>query len=948
MAIFTMLFRKMARNRWLVAGLWIGMVLCVALTSSLPMYRDAILQRMLLKELDKYYEKEGVHPGNLYAGVTLQISTRDKHPETIAWLEAVWRRHSGSAPDIRWLENFKAFQTIRMDLVPEDAATANPEKKRAGSVAMQTGLFDRVRLKDGRLPSPEPVDGVIEAVVTDAALVNLDMIVGNVFVTDDKDVPEPIRIRPVGVIAERDLGDLYWNHGTLRRFETAFIVDERLFAQWIVGRVPVLSARFHATADYTQFELDTAEAFLGVKDRLERELKTVFQYSATVQAPSEAAMTVYREREDRLDALLWSLNVPLFVLIAFYLFLVSRLLVERQKPEIAVLRSRGAGRWQIVAMLSMETLFLAVTAALAGPLAGLWFVRVIGSADQFMSFVHRKALDVELVPEVLLYAGAAALFAFVVNLIPVFGATKASIVDQRRQSARRKERSWWHTLGMDAILIAVSLYGLYVFRRRMDDLLSLGLDSRDLGEDPLLFIVPSLFVLGFGLLLLRLYPWFVRLVYWLGRSRWSPALYSTLLLVGRRSTQYHTLMLFLILTVGTGLFNASAARTLNGNLEEQIWYGQGADIILQQRWVNDAPPAIPGAPAPPAVGPTKVNYLEPPFDVFHTLPGVEHAARVFVKDGAEFVADDARGTIRLMGIDTDDFGYTAWMKDKLNPYPLYEYLNLIAPDPHAVLISRTMADQYGLKPGDEMYVGWSGTGYMTVMVYGVIDYFPTFNPNPGGKDGDKDGRTPMLVVGHLEQIQNDLAIEPYKVWIKLRSNEDREAFYASLEERGIFLESFSDTYVSISESRSDPFRLAMNGVMTLSLILSLAICFIGFLLYWILTLQGRMLQLGIFRAMGISFMQMLGMLSMEQILTTGAGFAIGLASGFAAGRLYVPLFQLAFDPGKIVPPFEIMHYASDTVRLLALTIVMLLAAAAFLGWLLKRMNVYQAVKLGED
>ena len=150
MAIFTMLFRKMARNRWLVAGLWIGMVLCVALTSSLPMYRDAILQRMLLKELDKYYEKEGVHPGNLYAGVTLQISTRDKHPETIAWLEAVWRRHSGSAPDIRWLENFKAFQTIRMDLVPEDAATANPEKKRAGSVAMQTGLFDRVRLKDGR------------------------------------------------------------------------------------------------------------------------------------------------------------------------------------------------------------------------------------------------------------------------------------------------------------------------------------------------------------------------------------------------------------------------------------------------------------------------------------------------------------------------------------------------------------------------------------------------------------------------------------------------------------------------------------------------------------------------------------------------------------------------------------------------------------------------------
>lgn len=948
MAVFTMLFRKMARNRWLVGGLWIGMVLCVALTSSLPMYRDAILQRMLLKELDQFYEREGVHPGNLYAGVTLQIDNRDKHPGTIAWLESVWRKQLGSASDIRWLENFQSVQTIRMDLVPEDASAANPEKKRNGVIVMQTGLFDRIRLVDGRLPSPEPDDGVIEAVVTDAALVHLDMVVGNVFVTDDKDVPEPVRIRPVGVIAERDLGDLYWNHGTLRRFESAFIVDERLFAQRIVGRIPVLSVRFHATADHTRFELDTAEAFLGVKHRLERELKKVFQYSASVQAPSEAAMSVYREREDRLNALLWSLNVPLFVLIAFYLFLVSRLLVERQKPEIAVLRSRGAGRWQIAAMLSMETLLLSVTAALVGPLAGLWFVRVIGSADQFMSFVQRKALDAELVPEVLLYAGAAALFALVVNWIPVYHATKASIVDQRRQSARRTERSWWHVLGMDAILIAVSLYGLYVFRRRMDDLLSLGLDSRDLGEDPLLFIVPSLFVLGFGLLLLRLYPWLVRLVYRLGRSRWSPALYSALLLVGRRSVRYHTLMLFLILTVGTGLFNASAARTLNGNLEEQIWYSQGADIVLQQRWLNDAPPAMPGAPAPPSAGSAKVNYLEPPFDVFRTLPGVEHAARVFVKDGAEFVADDARGSVRLMGIDTDDFGYTVWMKDGLNPYPLYDYLNLIAPDPHAVLISRTMADQFGLKSGDEMYVGWSGTGYMTVMVYGVVDYFPAFNPNTDGRDGGRDRPPPMLVVGHLELMQNDLAIEPYQVWIKLRSNEDREAFYASLEERGIYLEAFSDTYVSIAESRSDPFRLAMNGVMTLSVILSLAISFVGFLLYWILTLQGRMLQLGIFRAMGISFPQMLGMLSMEQILTTGAGFAIGLASGFAAARLYVPLFQLAFDPGKIVPPFEIMHDASDTVRLLALTIVMLLAAGAFLGWLLKRMKVHQAVKLGED
>jgi putative ABC transport system permease protein len=483
----------------------------------------------------------------------------------------------------------------------------------------------------------------------------------------------------------------------------------------------------------------------------------------------------------------------------------------------------------------------------------------------------------------------------------------------------------------------------------MDDLLRLGLDSMEFGVDPLLFAVPALFVFGFGLLLLRLYPWIVRLIYWAGRSRWRPSLYSSLLLVARRSNQYHPLMLFLILTLGMSIFNVSAARTLNMNLEEQILYRYGADIVLQQQWQDDAPMIVPGMEPVEMPDPEEIHYLEPPFEIIESLPEVEHAAKVFVKDDVYARIDKAYQRVRLMAIETDEFGRTAWMKQGLLPYDFYEYLNLIAPNPHSVLISRTMAEQMEIGPGDTLEIAWEGEQFLAV-VYGVIDYFPSFNPNPSAKkaDAEKQAPAPMLVVAHLETVQNNLVLQPYDVWIKLKEGATAQQLVESLEEKRVILTKFIDVKGEIAQSRNDPFRMAINGVMSLGLVLSLMVSLTGFLLYWVLSMRARALQLGVLRAMGISFGGMVGMLAAEQLLTSGAGMLIGLISGAAAAVLFVPLFQLSFDPGQIVPPFEVWIRAGDTLQMVVIMLTMLAAALIALGILLKRLKIHQAVKLGED
>ena len=952
MAIVTMLLRKMLKNRLLALSLLAGMCLCTALTSSMPIYKEAALQRMLLKELEQSYANTLRYPGILYlsASTQFQMESASQQAEFLSMFDNVVERAVHSGDPLELTELTKEHQTVTFRAKPADPSAADPKINRITKLVGRSHLQDHVDLIDGRWPASEPVDGVYEGLVTDHTLVQLGIVLGTELLTDSSDYPEPLRIKPVGVIAEKDLNDPYWDRARLIAYDNAFFIDETLFSNEILlgAKAPIGVAKWEALFDYNKFTVESANRLTDIKDDLKRYFDERLPYRNVVLLPAGEILLTYEEKEQALQSLLIALNVPIYILVAFYLFMVSNLLVERQRSEIAVLRSRGAGRWQIVAVFAVEAALLTAAAWIIGPYLGILFTSTLGSSDSFLSFVQRKALPVQVSGESFLYAGAAAVFSFLVYLIPVLLATRFSIVDEKRSSSRQNRSGLWQRFGLDFVLIAVSLYGLYSLRNRLLDLLELGLDSNAITVDPLLFAVPSFFILGIGLLSLRLYPYFVSCIYWIGKSKWSAPQYSSLLQVSRRARQYHVMMIFLILTVGTSIYSASAARTINGNIEDQIRHANGSDIVISQQWVDDAPIEDPTDPSSAATSRNrKINYLEPPFEPFLTLPGVQHAARVFTKNDAVFAAGKNMGTAKLMGIVTDEFGLASWMKDGLLDYHFYDYLNLIAGDPRAVLVSQTLAEQYGVVPGDLLEIGWNNSR-IEVTVYAVMEHFPAFNPNHQKVPADPDAEKPMLVVAHLETLQNELALEPYEVWIQTTSPDDRAALYSAIEDRRIPIASIRDTYEQIVESRNDPYRMAMNGVMSLGFILSLLISITGFLLYWMLTLQGRTLQFGIFRAIGISYRQLTGMMTIEQLLTSGAGFAIGLLTGTISSLLFIPMLQISFHPGRIVPPFEVMIESADTGKLTILIGIALFAALLILMVLIRRIKLHQALRLGED
>ncbi|MCS7461092.1 FtsX-like permease family protein [Paenibacillus doosanensis] len=974
MAILVMIMRKMIKNKWLEFSLLLGLIISVGLVSSMPIYTNAILQRLLVKDLELLQENTLQYPGIFWTSTYITGELKPADAKQAIRDADDYMVHTAQ-PRFQLPINSYVIEraTDKYNLVPADAGKIDGTVKRLADITALSDLEDHVRLIDGKFPAAEPVNGVVEVAVVDQALTNLKMVVGQEFEIEDEAAPQKFRFKIVGVIDRKSYDDVYW-YNALSSYNSSLLVAFPWFEKYVSEEQQLMlrSSIWYTTVDYSQMKLDSIPRFIQTYQRTEDFLSSKFP-NYSMKAPALQTLNGYYVKEEKLRTMLWSLNVPVMIMLAYYLFMVSNLITERQKTEIAVLRSRGASRLQIIMGYVVEGLLLGGIALIVGPMCGLYLTRMLGASNGFLEFVQRAALDVRLNREAYQYGMIAVFCSLAMTLLPVLFATRTSIVGHKQQMARQSKSSFWHKYFLDLILIGIALYGLKSFERRMADMQSLGLEASDLQMDPLLFLVPALFILGASFAMLRIYPWMIRGIYGAGRRLWPPSLYSTLLQVGRSTTQYQAIMVFLSVTLATGLFSASAARTINKNAGEKIMYGNGADIAMQIKWEDDAPPpgmdmeesddaddqdagATPVIPEPKK----KIQYSEPPFLPLTQLPGVEHAAKVFTKPEAQFTVGKEKGTATMMGIDTDDFGNTAWLRDGLLDHYFNDYLNLLASNPQAVLISRTLADQFNVKVGDHLYAGWNGVESTMFNIYGIVDYWPSWNPNPkyadksasssGSAAGAKAKKVlaPMLIVGHLSYIQNNMALEPYDVWLKLKPDASSQQLYDALEEKKIPVTKLTDAKQELIKSKNDPFLLAINGVMTLGFIISIVISFCGFLLYWILSLMSRVLQLGILRAMGISFRQLIFMLIGEQLLTSGAAIAIGLLSGSLTSRLFVPMFQLSLQSSSQVPPFQVTFDPRDQLQLYIIVSVMLLMGLFILGTMLSRIKIHQAVKLGED
>ena len=134
-----------------------------------------------------------------------------------------------------------------------------------------------------------------------------------------------------------------------------------------------------------------------------------------------------------------------------------------------------------------------------------------------------------------------------------------------------------------------------------------------------------------------------------------------------------------------------------------------------------------------------------------------------------------------------------------------------------------------------------------------------------------------------------------------------------------------------------------NGMFTLSFILSLVICSVGFLLYWIMTLKKRELLFGVYRAMGMRMGEVRKMILTEQLFASAGG-----GIGAVTTLLFVRLLMVVYLPQKHNLAIEIYIYSIDLLKLLAVLLAVMIFCYLIIRKILRSMKIAKALRLGED
>lgn len=928
------ILRKMISKKWLFIALLIGNILLTGIAASNPLYADAVMQRMLTDDMDAYLTKKNAYPGLVSVFFNGSVKKNGLIKENEALAHAV--PADFGVPARMEVRRYFMSPMQNQPLIERDDAKISS----IGLGALED-VAAHARIVAGRMfDSERRADGTVEVIVSQRALVELNLLMG-----ERREFPkltdadgQPIVIEVVGVYDVSDVEDPYWVRSP-SSYKSECLLDFDLFNRLFVREdLPVaLSGCWYELLDAEQMSARNAQALYETALKYQ-EMGKNRQYLTVTVAFSDILKN-HISQARRVRVTLWVLQAPIYILLAAFVFMVSRQILETEEAEISVLKSRGVSGGQILSMYLLQSCLLALAGTAAGVPLGALITQALGSANAFLEFVSRRALPVRVGRETALYALAAAAVSILAMVLPVRRYAKVSIVAQKQKKARRA-RPFWQKAFLDVIALGTALYGLYSFNGQKAQLAERILAGEV--PDPLLFLCSSLFIIGAGLVAIRLIPLFVSAVFRVFRRLWSPALYASFLTVLRQRANQDFIMIFLVMTIALGVFNAQTARTINDSAEENTRYVTGADVVLREKWESNADQV--------AENPSlDLIYYEPDYGVYQTMEGAASVCKVFTD--ANVSCSVPGGTLKktlLMAIDTDAFGRTVWFDASLLPHHINEYLNAMAQNARAVLVSANFRDEYGLKLGDVINYWNTDSESTRGIIYGFVDYWPGYAPFTHEKSADGVYRETEnhLIVANLSQVQDVMGVRPYSVWV--RAKDGAQFLYDYAETSGTRYAVFEDVDAKIVEMKNDPMIKSLNGVLTVGFIVALALCFIGFLMYWILSIRQRTLQFGIYRAMGMRMREILTMLLNEQLCISVLSIAVGAAVGHLAAKLYMPLIQIAYASSDSYLPLRTSVDVSDTLRLLVIVAVMLIACMAILFTIIRRMKIAQALKLGED
>ena len=930
------MLRKCWAKRWMVLCLVLGSILLIATVVSFPMYRNAAFDRMLKDEFQNYLTEYGEWPAMQEMVI---ISKKEKDGATMARIESLL---DGIYQQLGVTEknNIEYYSLAR---VGAKSLMKNTEELYL-RLAYMSDLPEYAQMISGEMYSEDGLaeDGSIEVVISQQCMVTSDLLIGETIEFDAlKGVDgKKIRMKIVGVFEEADSKDFYWQVSP-DAMDNVCLMNEKLFREYFTG---ANAAKYTITCSYySLFEYEDIQASNAA--HMMKEIKYLTEESPYRSVISQPAylniLESFSGKQNKIEATLFILQVPVLILLGAFLFMISGQMYDMEKNEISVIKSRGSSSGQVFRLYLYQSVFLTLIGLGGGLPLGTLFSRILGSAENFLEFDITRELNIHITTDVCQYAAAAAAISVLIMTLPALKHSRLSIVKLKQQNAL-KRKSLWEKLFLDVICLGISLYGFYSFSKNQDAMVQSVLQGESL--DPLLYISSSLFIVGAGLLFLRLQPLLIGLVYNLGRRFWKPASYASFMENIKNGRKQQFIMLFMILTISLGMYHATVARTILANAKQNAEYLQGADMIIQEKWTDNS------SFASQSQGDITLQYDEPDYSKYATLKSARSYTKVIFDDRAYLKDKSDTIPVTLMGIHTREFGENTYVEKELLDKHYYEYLNELAVVSNGVLVSRNYETIMGMRVGDTITVYNKDNKNITLKILDFFDYWPGYAPTSLGlnPDGSVSRSENYLMVSNISTLTQKWGVTPYEVWFTLKEDANSDEVYQWVQDNNVTVRKYVDKAAEVQKVVEDPLLQGTNGVLTMGFIVTIILCAVGYLIDWIMSIRSREMMFGVLRACGMHKGELFQMLMNEQIFSGVLSIFAGIGIGKLTSKMFVPMLQTAYAAANQVLPMELITNQMDMIRLYCVIAGVMAVCLAVLILLVFKLNVTKALKLGEE
>ena len=514
--------RRLNGNRRLMAAVAVGVILAVALMASTVIYRGALRQLGLQTDLNRVPDAEiDVRVLNSAHGLARGLS--DESFDTIDRRLRIARDYISGT--VESLTSATFFMTELGEAPPEQ------DPRDRSRILYFEGIQDKIELLEGRWPDaggPAAPDAppTIEVAIGQRAAEAGGFQLGTrrAIHPSWQDDTAPITIEVVGIVTPIDYTERYWgvrrDHFQVPTETTdafAFFAPRETLVDTMAGYLPTLRARLEVLAlvDRPAFTSDlAAEAALRFRGAFEAIAKEIER--TRVETEIVKTLDAYETKEFFSSIPLLVLTLQIVGIVLFYLVLVSTMVVERQQSEVALLKSRGAGLWHIMAISAIEGVLLVALGLGLGPLVAQEAIALLGFAPAFDGLTGGARLTVELTGETYIWAAIGAALSFIALLWPAWRSNRATVVHYVRATSRPQDKPAFQRYYLDLVVVGI---GALLFFQLQD---SGSLVTEDLfgglDQDPLLLIAPAVFVVTVAVLFLRLFPVLLSGFAWIARQ----------------------------------------------------------------------------------------------------------------------------------------------------------------------------------------------------------------------------------------------------------------------------------------------------------------------------------------------------------------------------------------------------------------------------------------------